>query len=87
MAVDVLSEHFGAGVLEFNVPPVTDKEFTQLVEAFPELRRLSANPRSRELLRRLVVVDLLIRAQVPGTPLTEADAMNEVWTALLRTPS
>ena len=87
MAVDVLSEHFGAGVLEFNVPPVTDEEFTQLVEAFPELRRLSANPRSRELLRRLVVVDLLIRAQVPGTPLTEADAMNEVWTALVRTPS
>ena len=49
MAVDVLSEHFGAGALEFNVPPVTDEEFTQLVEAFPELRRLSANPRSREL--------------------------------------
>ena len=87
VVVDVLSEHFGPAVPEFNVPPVTDEEITQLVEAFPELRRLSANPRSRELLRRLVVVDLLIRAQIPGTPLTESDAMNEVWTALVRTPS
>ena len=87
VVVDVLSERFGPAVREFSVPPVTDEEVAQLVEAFPELRRLSANPRARELLRRLVVVDLLIRAQVPGTPLTEADAMNEVWTALVRTPS
>ena len=87
VVVDVLSERFGPAVLEFNVPPATDEETTRLVEAFPELRRLSANPRSRELLRRLVVVDLLIRAQVPGTPLTESDAMNEVWAALVCRPS
>ena len=47
-------------------------------------RPLASNPRSRELLRRLVVVDLLVRGQVSGTPLTDADAMNEVWSGLVK---
>ena len=66
------------------VAPLNDSELEEVVDTFSELRRLAANPRSRELLRRLVVVDLLVRGQVSGTPVTEADAMNEVWSGLVR---
>ena len=55
-----------------------------IVGTFSELERLNANPRSRELLRGIVVVDLLVRGQVSGIPLTDADAMNEVWSGLIR---
>ena len=30
------------------------------------------------------MVDLLVRGQISGTPLTDADAMNEVWSGLVR---
>ena len=81
---DALSERFDGGVAEHVVPPLGDSEIDDVVGTFSELERLNANPRSRELLRRLVVVDLLIRGQVAGTPLTDADAMNEVWSGLVR---
>ena len=81
---DALSECFDGGVAEHVVPPLGDSEIDDVVGTFSELERLNANPRSRELLRRLVVVDLLIRGQVAGTPLTDADAMNEVWSGLVR---
>ena len=51
---------------------------------FPELGRFNANKRSHTLLRRLVVIDLLIRGHVTGIPLTDADAMTEVWSGLVR---
>ena len=81
---DTLSECFDGGVAEHVVPPLGDSEIDDIVGTFSELERLNANPRSRELLRRLVVVDLLVRGQVSGTPLTDADAMNEVWSGLVR---
>ena len=81
---DNLYEYFGEGVAEFTVPPLADTEVEELIETFPELGNLSANPRSRELLRRLVVVDLLVRGRFAGVPLTDADAMNEVWSGLVR---
>lgn len=81
---DVITESFNARIAEYVVPPLNDTEIKKVVETFAELRRIKANPRSREFLRRLVVVDLLVRGQVSGTPLTEADAMNEVWSGLVR---
>ena len=84
VVLDALSERFQTGVVEYAVPPLGDPEIDEIVETFPELAPLDANPRSRELLRRLVVVDLLVRARVSDIPLTDADAMNEVWSGLVR---
>ena len=81
---DNLSECFGEGVAEFTVPLLADTEIEEVIETFPELSNLNANPRSRELLRRLVVVDLLVRGRFADVPLTDADAMNEVWSGLVR---
>ena len=81
---DALCERFGTAVAEYVVPPLVDSEIDEVVGIFSELGRLNANPRSRELLRRLVVVDLLVRGRVSGMPLTDADAMNEVWFGLVR---
>ena len=84
--VDIVGQQFGANVVSLEVPLLTDAEIDQLVSTFSELQRLHANARSRELLRRLVVVDLLVRARITGTPLTDADALNEIWTGLVRRP-
>ena len=73
-----------ADVEESGVPPLTDADIEKVVETFPDLRRLSTNPRSRELLRRLVVAQLLVRGRISGTPLTDADAMKEIWSGLIR---
>lgn len=81
---DTLAERFEDRVSEYVVPPLTDAEIAEVVEAFSELGNLSAHTRSRELLRRLVVVDLLIRGRVSGVPMTDADAMDEVWSGLVR---
>ena len=79
-----LSGRFNAGLADYDVIPLTDAELDQIVRAFPELERLHANPRSREILRRLVVVDLLVRGGPAGIPLSDADAMQEVWSGLVR---
>ena len=81
---DLLTDRFGAGVAKYSVEPLTDSELDDIVKTFPELESLNANPQSRELLRRLVVVDLLVRGHLGGVPLTEADAMQEVWFGLVR---
>ena len=81
---DTLTERFGANVTEYTVASLTDTEIDEIVKIFTELSNLNANPRSRELLRRLVVVDLLVRGRVCGVPLSDADAMQEVWSGLVR---
>ena len=81
---ETLAEFFGADVCEFPVAPLADTEIDEVVETFPELGGLRSNPRSRELLRRLVVVDLLVRGHVSSLPLSDADAMGEVWSRLVR---
>ena len=63
---DALTERFDPGVTEFVVDPLTDTEIDEIVGTFIELGNLNANPQSRELLRRLVVVDLLVRGGVQG---------------------
>ena len=80
----ILTDRFGAGVAEYAVKPLTDTELDDIVSAFPELGSLNDNPRSRELLRRLVVVDLLVRGHPTGLPLSDADAMDQVWSELVR---
>ena len=79
-----IAEHGNVAATDHLVAPLNDLELKEVVETFPELRPLDANPRSRELLRRLVVMDLLVRGQISGTPVTDADAMNEVWRGLAR---
>ena len=56
---DTLAERFGPHVAEFAVEPLSDADIGGIVETFAELSVQNANPRSRELLRRLVVIDLL----------------------------
>ena len=80
----ILTARFGERVTEYPVEPLTDTELGEIVKTFPELERLTSNPRARELLRRLVVVDLLVRGHLSGVPLTDADAMREVWSGLVR---
>ncbi|TGG91619.1 MAG: ATP-binding protein [Aphanocapsa feldmannii 277cV] len=81
---DDLNNYFDNDVLEYVVPPLSDLEIHEITRTFSELKPLNANPRSRELLRRLVVVDLLVRGGISGVPLTDVDAMNEVWSRLVR---
>lgn len=81
---DVLNDRFGADVSDFTVPPLGDPELRQIVDAFPELGNIYGDARSRELLRRLVVVDLLVRGGVSGVPLSDAGAMLEIWNGLVR---
>ena len=81
---DILSARFGESVARYQVEPLTDTELYEIVKTFPELEGLISNPQSRELLRRLVVVDLLVRGQLSGVPLTDADAMQQVWSRLVR---
>ena len=81
---DVLRDRFGADLADYEVKSLTDTELDEIVKAFPELKRLYANSRSREILRRLVVVDLLVRGGLTGVLLSDADAMKEVWSGLVR---
>ena len=81
---DLLGERFGTGIAEHHVKLLTDTEVEEVVTAFPELERLNGNFRSRELLRRLVVVDLIVRGRLTGVPLSDADALRQVWAGLVR---
>jgi len=81
---DAISRSCGADVTEYPVAGLTDAEIDEVVATFAELSNLAASPRSRELLRRPVVIDLLVRGRVSGVPLNDADAMGEVWSGLVR---
>ena len=84
---DFLTNCIADGIAEHLVAPLTDGEIGQVVEVFPELSKLHGDPRSCVLLRRLIVIDLLVRGRVSGVPLTAADAMSEVWCGLVRRPT
>lgn len=81
---DVLHQRHGAAAAEVVVASLSDSEIDSAAEEFSELSGLAADPRSRELLRRPVVVDLLVRGGIEGVPLSEADAMLQVWSGLVR---
>jgi hypothetical protein len=80
---DLLQEHLGT-VTEQLVAGLSDEQLTKIASAFPELERVAGNARSREFLRRLVVVDLLVRSNLTADPLSDADAMREIWAGLVR---
>jgi hypothetical protein len=82
--VDVLEKELGVPVRDHRVDGLSDDQLSEVVEAFPGLTRLAANPRSRELLRRLVVVDLLVRSGLTTVPLSDVEAMTEIWSGLVR---
>lgn len=76
-----------APVCEHTVPPLSAAETTRLTEAFPQLRRLGAEPRSRWLLERPGLVELLIQIEdlpAPEDLLSEADVFAAVWDGLVR---
>jgi hypothetical protein len=84
LVADTMAGRVGQGVVEVAVPPLTDPQVDVVVGEFGELEPMAANPRSRELLRRPVVVDLLVRGGVQGVPVSDFDAMQQVWTGLVR---
>ena len=61
---DTLISRLGTDVHEHVVDPLSDSELDQIAKTFPELGNLTASPQDRELLRRLVMVDLLVRSEV-----------------------
>ena len=81
---DILADRLSTEVGEYVVKPLSDAELGQIATILPEIESLIGNPRSRELMRRLVVVDLLVRGNLMGVPLSDAGAMREVWVGLVR---
>jgi hypothetical protein len=73
---------------EMEVPPLTDSEADQVLEAFPVLGRVATDERSAWLLRRVGILDVLLRggavASLPGGSLSEADVLGAVWHAWIR---
>ncbi|MGX8910200.1 hypothetical protein ACR820_34050 [Streptomyces netropsis] len=73
---------------EFTVPPLNDGETALVLAAAPELAHIARDARSRWLLRRFTLVDLLLRSAGQGTALPavlscEADVYAVVWRALV----
>lgn len=81
---DTIAEARIADIAEFQVQPLDDAQIDTLITTFPELTALAANTRSRELLRRPVVFELLVRGELQGVPLSDADAMMQIWSGLVR---
>ena len=73
-----------SGPREYVVPGLDDEELATAAAHIPALQRLVDNPRARELLRRPIVIDLLARADAPGLPLSEAQALDHIWHHLVR---
>lgn len=84
LVYDAIADLHHVGVATFEVGALTNDQVDELVATFPELSALATNVRARELLRRLVVVDLLVRGGLSGVPLTDADAMQQIWASLVR---
>jgi hypothetical protein len=85
---ELLSHDHGEPV-EFVVSALADAEMTTLTESIPTLKPLAANPRSRWLLRRLGLVELLLRAIARGADLpvslsSEAEVFATTWFSFIR---
>ncbi|ROQ62663.1 hypothetical protein EDD93_5384 [Streptomyces sp. 840.1] len=73
---------------EVTVPPLDDREITEILTSVPQLARIADGGRSRWLLRRIALVDLLLRSAKRGTELplllaSEADVYTHVWLAFV----
>ena len=73
---------------EMEVPPLTGDEVLQVRQAFTQLNRLASDERSAWLLRRVGIIDVLLRgdavASLPDGSLSEADVLGAVWSAWVR---
>lgn len=86
-AIDVIRRHLGAAPLQVNISEVDDEEVAAIVREFPQLTSLTQNARSRRLLRRPYLVDLLVRANAQlddDRVLGEEDVMVHVWDHVVR---
>jgi len=92
-ATDSLRNHLGrAGIeqpKEFLVSPLGADEIAALAKAVPMLARVTADARAAWLLRRIGLVDLLLRAVQLGIPMptslsSEAEIFSIVWSGLIR---
>lgn len=77
---------------EASVPPLADEEIGDVLAAAPQLSHLAGQARSRWLLRRLLITDLLLRsarrgAGLPEVLASEADVYAHVWVALVLSQS
>ena len=79
----VLSDQ-GIAVSTYGVTLLTDDEIALIGARFPRLAAIAGNAASRELLRRPVVADLLVRARFEGNILSEVGAMTAIWSGLIR---
>lgn len=73
-----------SGPREYVVPGLDDDELATAASHMPVLQRLVDNPRARELLRRPIVIELFARANDPGLPLSEAQALDHISHHLVR---
>lgn len=86
---EVISHRGKTRAVEFQVEPLTGEEIEKLIAAVPELAPLTRDPRAAWLLRRLGLVELLLRAAesgsaVPESLSSEAEVFATVWAALVR---
>lgn len=70
--------------VEHTVEGLNDAELALIAQHFPALQRLASDARGRELLRRPIVVDLLVSSGDPGLPLSESQALEHIWSHLVR---
>lgn len=78
-AVNDAMSRDGTEVETFTVPPLSDAEVSEAVERFPALDRFADHARMRELLRRPIMLDLLVRTSPSGVVPSEAEALQCVW--------
>jgi DNA-binding transcriptional ArsR family regulator len=83
LVADTVGDAVGKDMVEVPVPSLTDPQVDAVVAEFGELEAMAANQQSRELLRRPVVVQLLVRGGVKGVPVSDFDAMRQVWEGLV----
>ncbi|MGW8375457.1 ATP-binding protein [Streptomyces sp. ODS28] len=91
-AAETVSELCGhsaaAKVTQVHVPPLDDAEICEVLRAAPQLAHLAGQDRSCWLLRRVLLIDLLLRsarrgAALPQTLVSEADVYLHVWQTLV----
>ncbi|MFB6887722.1 hypothetical protein ACFCX4_00190 [Kitasatospora sp. NPDC056327] len=88
MLGDLVARAGHRGVAETSVPPLDDREVDDVLRAAPHLAQMADDGRSRWLLRRLKIIDLLLRSTGRGGTLparlrSEADVYRHVWTAFV----
>jgi hypothetical protein len=87
-AAKAISVAGGPPAKEVSIPGLMDQEVAQVLERFPALARVGREPRSRWLITRLGLVEILLQsgahAALPDGALSEADVFAAVWTQHVR---